>query len=288
MSFLRLLGVCCAVLSGSGVLLAFPPAPYVQVHGMVRDGFGWVLEADEGFVVVSSGGEEVVRGRIGFDPLRERAYELRLPVSSFAVEEGEEARSNTLDPNAVFTFTVELNGETYLPIEVAFGQEFTGNPGDIVEVDLTLGEDADRDGLPDDWEYYQLESAGIHPGNPLYDLETLSLEGDSDGDGKSNFQEFLGGTFAFDAADAFRLENVKLDHESGMIVFEVFVVFGKQYQLAASSDFSSERTIIPIHRTNQPGTPAQSLWTSNFTGFTKIYTPDDPEQTARFFWLRSF
>lgn len=267
---------------------AFPPAPFIQVHGVVRDEFGWVLDATDAFVLVNVGEDEVARGRIGFDPLRARSYELRLPVSSFAVEEGAEPRSNTLDPGARFTFSVELDGEIHLPIEVAFGEEFTGNPGEIVEVDLTLGADTDRDGLPDDWEYFQLQSAGISPGSDLYSLNTLSLEADTDGDGQSNLAEFTSGTFAFDAVDVFQLENIEYHAATGMFEMKVFVVFGKRYQLLENDDLSPTLHPVTLRRENRSSAPGQLVWTSNFTGFTSIYARFDPAKPIRFFRLKAY
>lgn len=61
-----------------------------------------------------------------------------------------------------------------------------------------VGEDADGDGLPDDWEH----THGLAPNNPA----DAAL--DSDGDGMSNLAEYLAGTDPTDPRSALRFETV--------------------------------------------------------------------------------
>jgi hypothetical protein len=77
-----------------------------------------------------------------------------------------------------------------------------GKPGEILSINVTAAQDADGDGLPDQWEqemiYWSFGALnGILDVNPWDDF---------DGDGQSNLAEYLAGTFAFLPYDSFFAE----------------------------------------------------------------------------------
>lgn len=106
-----------------------------------------------------------------------------------------------------------------------------------MRLDLTLGEDSDGDGLPDAWEQWQLFQAGEFPGDGGWDLSKLNRSGDLDGDGQSNWTEYLAGTFAGDATERFVLD-IKSMNDSA-VSLEFFGITGKTYTIESSTDLKS-------------------------------------------------
>jgi len=90
-----------------------------------------------------------------------------------------------------------------------------------------LGEDKDGDGLPDAWEEWQLYIAGRRPGVNGWDLSLITRDGDFDGDGISNFHEYIAGTFAADPSDRFELR--LLGKTASAVQLEFFGITGKVY-----------------------------------------------------------
>jgi hypothetical protein len=120
-----------------------------------------------------------------------------------------------------------------------------------VRLDLTLGEDKDKDGLPDVWEAWQLYQAGYYPDeNGEWDLSLIDRDGDFDGDGQSNWLEYLAGTFAGDATETFGL-SIKEKLEDS-VRFEFFGITGKVYTIESTLDMKTW-TQVPFS-VGAPGT----------------------------------
>ena len=117
-----------------------------------------------------------------------------------------------------------------------------GEPGKVTRLDLTLGEDADGDGLPDAWEQALMQLAGS--------LENISGSDDSDGDGLTNLEEYMAGTYAFDQNDGLRLVFKELAEEQ--MTFEFLGVTGRSYRLMESTDLS-QWTQVPFELVGQEG-----------------------------------
>ena len=214
---------------------AFPPAPYYTLYGMVRDQVGQTLTAEGATLILLKGSEEIGRTPISNLQL-DQNYELNIRIDA--------NRSGTtiytekaLAAQGTFSLVVEMNGSLFYPIEVA-GNLTAGKGGERVRLDLNLGEDADGDGLPDIWEQWQLYQAGYYPdGNGDWPLHLIDRNGDLDGDGMSNYLEYLAGTFAGDATEKFGLEiKEKTDSE---VRFEFYAITGKTYTIECSSDMKT-------------------------------------------------
>jgi hypothetical protein len=107
-----------------------------------------------------------------------------------------------------------------------------------VNLDLTLGEDLDKDGLPDTWEAWQLYQAGLYPDeNGNWDLSLLDKNGDFDEDGQSNGLEYITGTFAGDATETFVLTIKEKLPQS--VRFEFYGITGKVYTIESSLDMKT-------------------------------------------------
>ncbi len=91
----------------------------------------------------------------------------------------------------------------------------------------TWGVDSDTDGIPDEWQISYWGANSSKWGSP---------NADSDGDGMSNYQEFLAGTDPRDAGSSLKTE---VQTVQGALYFKWNTVAGKVYQMQFSSDFST-------------------------------------------------
>lgn len=131
-----------------------------------------------------------------------------------------------------FTIRVVLAGLTYVPMEIVGSTLQLGEPAGRTRLDLTLGIDSDRDGLPDEWEETLASLLGgnrsigdIHPGD------------DSDGDGMTNIQEYLAGTYPWDSTDRLALEII--DVRDSRAILEFMVIDGREYIVHATTDLKN-------------------------------------------------
>jgi hypothetical protein len=216
-------------------LQAFPPAPYYTLYGMVRDQVGQTVTAEGAEIILLKGGVEVGRTPITSNRL-DQSYELNLRL--------DQNRSGTtfytdkaIAASGLFSLMVTMNGESFYPIEVS-GNLTAGKGGERVRLDLTLGEDKDKDGLPDTWEAWQLYQAGLYPDeNGLWDLSLLNQNGDFDKDGQNNLMEYLAGTYAGDATERFGLAIKQKLKDS--VRFEFYGITGKVYTIESSLDMQT-------------------------------------------------
>lgn len=221
--------LCC--LGASFTVRAFPPAPYYTVFGDVRDEFGNLLAAGGGSVVFSVGDRVIaslpITGVTGADynyQLRMRMDMSRLGTASYS--------SLVVNTGATYTLAVDVGGVRYLPLEMNTPPS-VGNAADRRRINLTLGTDSDKDGLPDAWEQMQLYMAGLD----LANLGAITPGGDLDGDGVSNFQEYIAGTYAADPTETFYLK-IKSSSSSSSVV-EFFTITGKTYAVEQSADLKT-------------------------------------------------
>ena len=228
--------------------LAFPPAPCYTLFGMVRDQVGQTVTADGAEVILLKGGVEVGRTPITLSQI-DNNYQLFIRL--------DQNRSGTtfytdkaVATGGLFSLVVSMNGELFYPIEVS-GNLTAGKGGERVKLDLTLGEDKDKDGLPDTWEAWQLYQAGLYPDeNGNWDLSLIDKNGDFDKDGQSNLFEYIAGTFAGDATETFGLSiQEKLPQN---VRFEFYGITGKVYTIESSFDMKTW-TRVPF-AVGTPGT----------------------------------
>jgi hypothetical protein len=218
-------------------LLAFPPAPHLTHYGFVRNQVGQVLAVEGASLVLLKNGVEVGRSPIHSELLLlDRNYELSVridagrpttqPYSPAAIAAG-----------GLFSLAVEMNGTWFYPIEVKGGL-LAGQGGERIRLDLNLGEDTDGDGLPDVWEMWQLYQAGYYAdANGKWPLHLIDRDGDFDGDGQSNWHEYVAGTFAGDAEDRFSLQIIERTDQH--VRLEFFAITGKTYTIERSTDLQT-------------------------------------------------
>ena len=233
--FTFVLHCLCNLLLAMGIARAFPPAPYYTLYGVVRDQVGQTVTAQGAHVILLKGGVEV--GRTPITSSRtDQSYELNVRI--------DQNRSGTIfytekaiAAQGLFSLVVSMNGELFYPIEVS-GNLTAGKGGERVKLDLTLGEDKDKDGLPDTWEAWQLYQAGLYPDeNGNWDLSLLDKNGDFDQDGQSNLLEYIAGTFAGDATETFGLTIKEKRPQS--VRFEFYGITGKVYTIESTLDMKT-------------------------------------------------
>jgi hypothetical protein len=213
-------------------LAAFPPAPYYTLYGNVRDQVGAILHADGAEIVLLRDGVEIGRSPVSDASVGDFNYELHIRID--ASLNGTPIYSNKAVPaKGVYSVVVDLNGQIFYPIEAA-GTLRTGSGGERVRLDLTLGADTNLDGLPDAWQEWVLYQAGKAPGGSGWNINLVTRDGDYDGDGMSNYIEYVAGTFAGDATERFELKIINVTAET--VTFEFFAITDKTYAIEKSTD----------------------------------------------------
>lgn len=211
---------------------AFPPAPHHTIYGLVKDQYGVPLQvAPNDVYLVTPNGTEL-RGSLVGDLGPGVNYRLEVPMDSGTASDL--YQPTALRPFFQFKLKVKIGQNTYLPIEMAGNFSQIGQPGQETRIDLTLGVDSDGDGLPDAWEQGLI---AIYGGT----LASIKPDGDNDGDGISNLDEYLAGTYAFDPTEGFMLKSLAVNASASQ--FEFLAIRGRTYTIHTSTDL---RTWAPV------------------------------------------
>lgn len=264
-----------ALFSSAPEAAAFPPAPHYSIYGDVRDEFGYIIPPGAATVIFSFGGREIARYPLTGAASSDYTYQIRMQMDMN--RSGTTAyTSAAVTAGAVYTLAVDVGGVLLYPIQVQTPPT-VGNPADRRRLDLTLGVDTDKDGLPDAWEELQLYLAGL----ATTDLALITPNGDLDGDGISNLTEYIAGTYAADATETFYLKITQvIDSRSN---FEFFTITNKVYRLEKSTDL---QTWTPADFTVGAATVASPVYTANGVGVVTAFTPRDAAEAKTFYRLQ--
>jgi hypothetical protein len=259
---------------------AFPPAPSYMLYGMVRDQVGNRITAEGAQIVLLKGGKEIGRTPITSSLSLDHSYELNVRIDQNRT--GTTLYTERAVPSeGSFSLVVEMNGSRFYPIEVS-GNLTAGKGAERVRLDLNLGEDSDRDGLPDVWEQWQLYQAGYSAGaGGNWALDLITKDGDFDGDGQSNHKEYIAGTFAGDATEFFKLE-IK-ENAAEKVRFEFYGITGKTYSIDRSTDNQTwER--VPLSAVTAAAEPA-AAYTATAAGVVSAWITPSAGAQKEFFRL---
>lgn len=283
------LGAAAVLLSLLAPARAFPPAPFFTLYGTVRDEQGQALQLDGDVVVFYKNGVEVLRQNISEDSQYDQNYQIRIRMDM--------QRAGTVNysdlANATgtpFTVAILIHNIPYYPIEMSVAHA-VGKPGERVRLDLTLGVDSDGDGLPDAWEQAQLFAAGVQPGPNGWDLSLITRDGDFDHDGRTNYEEYVAGTYATDPSDHLDLRIAGKTTLSAHLQF--FAIYGKTYTLEASTDLknwslisfypsSPDAAAVPDSDVTPP--VAQKILSATTTGVVDIYADPASDSHRAYFY----
>ena len=267
-----------AALAGAVPLLrAFPPEPSFTVYGDARDQYGTLIPAGSASVVLYADAKETAREALTDIPGKHFNYQIRVRIDMLR-DNSASYTSRALKTGKIFTMGIESGGQIFYPIEMATPPA-VGSAADRRRLDLTLGVDSDGDGLPDAWEESQLYQGGILPGANGWDLSLIDRPRDFDHDGKSNFEEYLAGTYAADASSVMELQ-IK-EKLAAAVRLEFYAIYGKSYTLQSSPDlkvWSDAAFSLTAPDVAVPGTPQSALLATN-TGVTSVYSAADPAIT---------
>src|SRR5262245_35958632 len=217
----------------AGILLlalashAFPPAPSHLVYGQVRDEYGVPLSITNALIIFEATNNVQIISSIVPDP--EAGVNYRLNVSIDSGITADPYKITALQPHVPFRIRVKIGAVNYLPMEMVANYATLGEPAESTRIDLTLGVDADGDGLPDAWQRWLTSILG--PG------AKVGPNDDADGDGISNLNEYLAGTYAFQPESGFRLNLVP--NPGGAPLLEFMVVIPRTYTVYSSTDMQT-------------------------------------------------
>ena len=255
-----------------GVATAFPPAPHHTLYGMVRNQFGDPINVFPSDVYLETPSSAQLYTSLinGLEPGVN--YRLEVPMDSGTA--ADLYTPTALRPFFQFKLKVLIGQTTYLPIEMVGNFAQIGRPSEKTRIDLTLGVDSDGDGLPDAWEQSLI---AIYGGT----LASIRPQDDTDGDGISNLNEYLAGTYAFDPTDGFRL--VLTASNAGASTMEFLALRGRSYSIQASPNLQQW---TPVNfRVVSGGVPGVLLsnYAANDVRTLQIEVPIQPGATNRYF-----
>lgn len=219
--------VVLAVLLFPFVGHAFPPAPYHTIYGLVRDEYGQPLSVTGAQIIFEATNGVQVTGTIIPGLETGINYRLELPMDSGIAPDN--YKPTAMRPTLPFLIRVKIGQTTYLPMELSGNYANLGKPAESTRLDLTLGVDANHDGLPDAWQ--QLIRTMLGPD------ALIGPNDDPDGDGLTNLQEYYLGTYAFIPDDGFRLKLVKPTGAQPLLEFTV--VTPRTYTVQSSTNLQT-------------------------------------------------
>jgi hypothetical protein len=229
--------------------LAFPPAPHHLIYGTVRDQYGTPLMTGQAQVVLTTPTgvwlTAAVAPGIGFD----ENFELDVPMDAGLTPDPYEP--NALMASAQFTMLVVIGETTNVPIQMTTNYLRMGQPAQQTRIDLTLGVDANGDGLPDAWELAYLAAIGSN-----LNLTNLTPRLRLGPDGLTLEQEFYAGNYPFDPQQPFVLTLVAPNNGSALLEFTAMT--GRFYTLLGSPDLQAWTPLsfsIPAEGTNGAAHP---------------------------------
>ena len=223
-----------ALLGALPAARAFPPAPDAVIYGLVKDQYGTPLtDADDQVILQNAAGVQVV-GNIQPGLAIGVNYSLNVPMDAGTA--GGLYTANAQLTGNQYKLYVSVGATTNLPIEMTGGWSVLGKPASSTRQDLTLGGDANGDGIPDSWEQQFLASLGLNIA-----LASINPNADYAHDGRTLKQEYLLGNFPYNPGDNFGVQI--LSQTNGSVVLAFTTMTGRTYTAYGSPDLQNWTTL---------------------------------------------
>lgn len=238
----------------------------------MRDEFGNPIVSEDAEVVFTTSSGVVIKTAIKPNLAPGVNYRLRVPLDSGLT--ADPYKPTAVQPTVPFRLSVKIGTVTFLPIEMVGDFKNLGQPAGETRLNLTLGEDLDGDGLPDAW-----ERALLKAGQSLSDINP---DDDADKDGMSNLNEYLAGTYAFDAGDGFTLAIVGMNGVWPQLEFTA--IRGRSYSIVRSTDLKNWSPVTFRIPAEGDEAPARSLYQAEDVRILRVETQAGGEGGAAGFF----
>jgi len=262
-----------------GVLAAqaYPPAPDGMVYGLVRDQYGNPLASPADHVVLTTANGAQVTAAIRPGLAIGVNFAMSVPMDTLLTPKTYVA--NAITAATPFKLYVVVNGVTNLPIEMTTAT-VQATPARQQRQDLTLGTDANGDGIPDAWEQVFLSEVGTN-----VPLARINVNADYARDGRTLKQEFVLGNYPNDPGNTFNVSLVSVN--GGAAVLGFTTISGRSYTAYGSADLQNWTSLSFTIPAGTNGT-VYSYYTATSVGTMQIQViPPTNGPTLNFFRLES-
>jgi hypothetical protein len=244
---------------------------------MVRDELGQPLDYPGAQVLLEVEGTTLAATAVAAGVEPGVNYRLAIPLDSGVTSDL--YKPSALRPTVPFRMRVKVGSVSYLPMEMTGASGLLTQPGESSRVDLTLGIDADGNGLPDAWERAVAEflgrqwvSGSIHPGD-LYPGSNMSYR-----------DVYIAGIYNLTPEDGFALEITPDAGGRARLAFTA--VRGRGYTVQAAAQLGDWHAVsfrlLPLASPDAAAIPA---YQAAETQRIEIEAPELPGAKARFYRL---
>ena len=255
---------------------AYPPGPYHVLYGTVRDQYGTPLNSAQAQIVLQTpAGLRFYAPVVPGVSIAGVNYLMRVPLDSGV--NADLYQPNALLPAAPFKLMVVIGAVTNLPIQMTGTNLALGSWARSTRLDLTLGVDANGDGLPDAWENAFLAALGA-----TNTLASLNANLVLTADGRNLAQQFLLGTAVFDPDHPLKITFLGFNGASPVLQFPTLA--GRTYTVWMSTDLNNWSPAALNLVGDTPGTPARSFYVAAGTATIQVYVAPPAAGSTKHFY----